>query len=75
MNTVSLHEAQANLPELIDHLAPAEELAITRDDKFVAKIVGPAAEKGRPVLGRGKGKRTIISEDDDHLKDFEEYMP
>jgi antitoxin (DNA-binding transcriptional repressor) of toxin-antitoxin stability system len=77
MSTVSLAEAQANLPALIDNLALGEELTITRDDKTVAKLVGQSDRKPRPipVLGRGKGKIVIVSEDDDHLKDFEEYMP
>jgi len=32
--------------------------------------VGP----GQPVFGSCKGMLTIVSEDDEHLKDFEEYM-
>jgi antitoxin (DNA-binding transcriptional repressor) of toxin-antitoxin stability system len=77
MSTVSLTEAQANLPTLIAGLAPGEELAITSENKTVAKFVGKAEQKPRPipVPGRGKGKIVIVSEDDDHLKDFEEYMP
>jgi GNAT superfamily N-acetyltransferase len=35
----------------------------------------PPAEKPRPVPGRGRGKLVIVSDDDEHLKDFEEYMP
>ena len=27
------------------------------------------------VFGLGKGKLTILKEDDEYLKDFEEYMP
>jgi hypothetical protein len=27
------------------------------------------------VPGLMKGKLTVIAEDDEHLKDFEEYMP
>ena len=27
-----------------------------------------------PVFGAGRGTLTIVSEDDDHLKDFQEYM-
>ena len=30
--------------------------------------------KPRPKFGSGAGKLIIISEDEDHLKDFEEYM-
>jgi hypothetical protein len=29
----------------------------------------------RPPPGLGKGIITVISDDDEHLKDFEEYMP
>jgi hypothetical protein len=29
---------------------------------------------GQPVFGSCKGMLTIVSEDDEHLKDFEEYM-
>ena len=77
MSPVSLEEAQAKLPELIAKLAPGEELAITHDDKTVATLVGQSEQKPRPipVPGRGKGKVVIVSEDDDHLKDFEDYMP
>jgi hypothetical protein len=27
-----------------------------------------------PVFGAGRGTMTIVSEDDEHLKDFQEYM-
>jgi hypothetical protein len=29
---------------------------------------------GRPVFGAGRGTFTEVSEDDEHLKDFKEYM-
>jgi hypothetical protein len=29
---------------------------------------------GTPVFGSCKGMLTVVSEDDEHLKDFEEYM-
>lgn len=32
------------------------------------------SEPARPVFGSCRGMLTIVSEDDDHLKDFEEYM-
>lgn len=75
MMTITIEEAQARLPQLIDQLAPGEELVITRDSRPIAQIVGLPAETPRPVPGRGRGKLIIISEDDDHLKDFEDYMP
>jgi len=33
-----------------------------------------AAEAGQPVFGSCKGMMTMVSDDDEHLKDFEEYM-
>jgi antitoxin (DNA-binding transcriptional repressor) of toxin-antitoxin stability system len=75
MPTITLEEAQARLPQLIEKLAPGEELVILRNAEPVAKLVGQAGEKPHPVFGRGRGKVVIVSEDDEHLKDFEDYMP
>ena len=30
---------------------------------------------GQPVFGSCKGMLNVVSEDDEHLKDFAEYMP
>jgi prevent-host-death family protein len=72
--TVTIEEAQAKLPELIEKLAPGEEVIITRNAQPVARLVSPPSEKPRPVFGRGRGKVIIVSEDEDHLKGFEDYM-
>jgi antitoxin (DNA-binding transcriptional repressor) of toxin-antitoxin stability system len=74
MATMTIEDAQANLSEVIKRLAPGEELILTRDDQPVAKLIGQSSEIRRPVLGRGRGKLVIVSEDDEHLKGFEEYM-
>ena len=75
MSNVTIEEAQAKLPELIDHLSPGEEVVITRNSQPVAKLVSQPAQPPQPIFGRGKGKVLIVAEDDEHLKDFEEYMP
>ena len=72
MSSITVEEAQAKLSELISKLQPGEELEITQDQKTVAKLVGQKRER---KFGLGKGKLTIVSEDDDHLEDFKEYMP
>lgn len=72
MTSISVQEAQAKLSELIAQLGPGEELEITQDQKTVAKLV---RQKKQRTFGLGKGKLIIISEDDDHLEDFKEYMP
>lgn len=35
---------------------------------------GSQAVAAQPVFGSCKGMMTIVSEDDEHLKDFEDYM-
>ena len=75
MTTVTVQEAQTRLAEIIDQLTPGEEVILVRDSRPVARLVAEPAEPPRPVFGRGKGMLTIIAEDDEHLKDFAEYMP
>jgi antitoxin (DNA-binding transcriptional repressor) of toxin-antitoxin stability system len=76
MSTVTLEEAQAHLAELIDRLQPGETLVITRDEKPVARLLVEESPKRKPrKAGSAKGVLTILQEDDEHLKDFEEYMP
>jgi antitoxin (DNA-binding transcriptional repressor) of toxin-antitoxin stability system len=75
MPTVTIEEAQAKLLELVERLAPGEEVIITRDQQPVAKLVGqqrPIRKPRRP--GSAKGKLVILTEDDAHLEDFKEYM-
>jgi len=74
--TVTIEEAQAKLLELVHQLAPGDEIIITETQQPVATLKGKAASLRTPrVPGLGKGMITIISDDDDHLKDFAEYMP
>ena len=76
MSTVTLEEAQAHLAELIDRLQPGETLVITRNDKPVARLLVEEPPQRKPrKAGSAKGMLTILQDDDEHLKDFEEYMP
>ena len=75
--TITLEEAQLSLKELVHRLAPGEEIVITENQQPVARLVSeqtPSAKR-RPGPGLGKGMITIVSDDDEHLKDFAEYMP
>lgn len=74
--TISIEEAQATLPEIISKLGPGEEVVITKDDQPVAKLVSqPKAVRQPRRPGSAKGMLTIVTEDEEHLEDFKEYMP
>lgn len=76
MTAVTLEEAQARLAELVAQLRPGEELVITQHDQAVARLVG---ERTLPLPPRKPGNcrdmLRIMAEDDEHLKDFTEYVP
>ena len=73
--TVELDEAQATLSELIAGLKPDDEVVIVKNQKPIARLSPPKPERSPRVPGLLKDAITIISEDDDHLQDFKEYMP
>lgn len=75
MSTVTIEEAQANLPDLIHQLTPGGEVVITENNQPVAKLVVSRSGKPQAVAGRCKGMLTILSEDEEHLEHFKEYMP
>ena len=72
--TVTLEEAQAKLPELIAQLTAGDPVVILQDDRPVAELRCTVKTKPRPQFGACKGMLTIVADDDEHLKDFEEYM-
>lgn len=75
MTIVTIEEAQAKLPELIDHLEAGEELVITRNQQPIARLLAEGRPKRKPrKAGSAKGLLTILAEDDEHLRDFSEYM-
>ncbi|MBM3997115.1 MAG: hypothetical protein FJ303_23640 [Planctomycetes bacterium] len=70
MQTTPVEQVAGHLIEVIDKLSPSAQ-----NDKPVTKLTAMPRETPRPMPGRSKGMLTIISEDDDHLQDFAEYMP
>lgn len=73
--TVTIEEAQSHLRELISRLTPGEELGITENQRMLAKLVAADVPSRKPRHpGSAKGKLTILSDDDEHLNDFTEYM-
>ena len=75
MTTITLEEAQAKLPELIEQLAAGGEFLITRNAFPVAGSAPPGSESPQPVFGRGRGKVVVVAEDDEHLRGFQECVP
>ena len=74
--TVTVEEAQSNLKELIYRLGVGEEVVITENEQPIARLVGEQQSKRKPrQAGRCKGMITLMVEDDEHLKDFKDYMP
>jgi antitoxin (DNA-binding transcriptional repressor) of toxin-antitoxin stability system len=74
--SITLHEAQAKLKELVHQLEPGDEIMITEDEKTVAKIVSEIPQSRSPrVPGLGKGMIVLQQEDEQHLEGFAEYMP
>lgn len=75
MSTVSIQEAERRLTELIRQLKPGDEVVITDNDQPVAKLVGESSVARQPrQRGSAKGQLTIHAEDDEHLKEFGEYI-
>ena len=73
--TITVEEAQTRLPELIGNLAHGAEIIITQNQQPVARLVGERLLERKPrVPGNCKGMITLLVEDDEHLKDFDEYM-
>lgn len=85
MTTVTLEEAQAKLPELIENLIPGQEITITIRGEPVAQMKKAVRETtssspettkpSRPGPGLCKGMITYIAPDfDAPLEDMREYM-
>ena len=73
--TISVEEAQIKLKELIDKLAPGEEVILTENRVPVAKLVGEcSARPPRPAPGLGKGSILYMAPDfDEPMEEFQEY--
>lgn len=73
---ITVQEAQKKLKELIDNLAPGEEIALTENQQTVAKLIGERPTGAtRPAPGLGRGSVLFMAPDfDEPLEEFKEYM-
>jgi antitoxin (DNA-binding transcriptional repressor) of toxin-antitoxin stability system len=77
MSTVTLEDAQAHLPQLIEQLQPGEEIILTHHDRPVATIhaMSPASREP-PRFGTLKGTILYMAPDFDAIPEgFEDYLP
>lgn len=75
MTTVTLEQAQANLPDLLVRLQPGEELVITAGGQPLARVTKAERTSWPCKAGSYKKPGFWMSPDfDAPLDDFEEYM-
>lgn len=70
---VGIEQAQAKLKDLIAQLGPGDEIVFTENNHPIARLL--PLEKRQPRFGNCQGMLTIADEDEEHLKDFRDYMP
>jgi antitoxin (DNA-binding transcriptional repressor) of toxin-antitoxin stability system len=77
MTTVTIEEAQSHLAEIINELAPGEEVVLTRENTPVATIrAATPSSREPPKLGTLKGTILHIAPEFDDIPDgFEDYLP
>lgn len=76
MIRIPLTEAQLRLSELIASLQPGEEVQIFVGNRTIARLIAEIQPPRKPRQpGSAIGTITILSEDEDHLEDFCNYMP
>ena len=68
---LAVDEIKLTLPELLDSLAPGDEVVLTRDHLPVARLVNGSHSARQPRKpGNCQGMITLLVEDDDHLAGF-----
>lgn len=76
MSSLTVQQAQADLPAVIADLRAGEAVVITDGGKPVARLTSePQPSRKRRQPGSAVGRLTILSEDDEYLNDFGDYMP
>jgi antitoxin (DNA-binding transcriptional repressor) of toxin-antitoxin stability system len=74
MQTVSLHEAENQLLELIQAANSGEEVIIKADDELSVQLVPRTSPKRKRQFGSARGLISMAPNFDEPLDDFREYM-
>jgi len=68
---ISVAEAKAQLPELVERAARGEQIVIRRGGAPVAKLIGYAEPSGRRTLGDLRGQIRISDDFDEPDEEIE----
>jgi antitoxin (DNA-binding transcriptional repressor) of toxin-antitoxin stability system len=74
MQQVTIDEAKAHLPDLIEAALNGVEVVIAKDEQPVVKLVPVIQPRPQPKFGSARGLITISDDFDEPLEDFKEYM-
>jgi antitoxin (DNA-binding transcriptional repressor) of toxin-antitoxin stability system len=75
MSSIALEHAEQHLAEVISNLCPGDSVIITEGAVPVARLIAEEKPVKKPrKAGSAKGILVVLQEDDEHLKDFAEYM-
>ena len=72
MQRVTIEEAKANLPDLIEAAVKGEEVVIA-EDGYLVRLVPVSHAKPRPRFGSAEGLVHMSEDFEEPLEDFEEY--
>jgi prevent-host-death family protein len=73
MHEVSIEEAKASLPDLIDAAVGGEEVVIAKGGRRLVRLVPVSRTKSRPQFGSAEGLIAMSEDFEEPLEDFEEY--
>lgn len=73
MRQVNVHDAKAQLSELIERALEGEEIVIARRNRPAVRLVPVAEARPRRKLGSARGLVEISPDFDEPLEDFDEY--
>ena len=73
MRIVNVHQAKAQLSELLEAVLAGEEVVIARRNEPIARLVLVQSARRHPVAGRLKGHVWMAPDFEAQLDDFAEY--
>jgi len=75
VRTISVQDASGQLTTLMRGLHPGDQLMLTDGQQRIARVVPDDAGRPNRQAGRCKAMLEIVSNDDDILEHFKDYVP